>query len=276
MSDPRLNELSQVEEPFLRQLERLGWRILRGDKYDPASTLRETFSEVIIESELRAGLKQINPFLEDDQISELARRIQTPQSSGLLKANEEILSLLLEGVAVSENRQTREVSPTVRYVDFNDIANNRLLAVSQFKVNVPGTQKHIIPDIVLFVNGLPLVVVECKSPAVADPLGEAITQLQRYANQRGMAEGNEKLFWYNQFRVATFRQKCCYASITGEYDDFVEWKDPYPYTLSDIETEGSEVVNSQQLLIQGMLTRENLLDILHSFIVFAEDSKRVF
>ncbi len=273
MDSQRLNELEQVEEPFLRQLERLGWRILRGDKYDSASTERESFSEVIIESELRAGLKQINPFLEDDQISELVRRVQAPQSNHLLKANQEILDLLLEGVSVSENRQTREVSPTIRYVDFNYLANNRLLAVSQFKVNVPGTQKHIIPDVVLFVNGLPLVVVECKSPAVADPLGEAITQLQRYANQRGMIEGNEKLFWYNQFRVATFRQKCCYASITGEYDDFVEWKDPYPFALTDIETEGGEVVNSQQLLVQGMLTRENLLDILHSFIVFAEDSK---
>ena len=160
MDNIRLNELEQVEEPFLRQLEGLGWRILRGDKYDPASTERESFSEVIIESELRAGLKQINPFLEDDQISELVHRIQSPQSNHLLKANQEILELLLEGVSVSENRQTREVSPTIRYVDFNYLANNRLLAVSQFKVNVPGTQKHIIPDVVLFVNGLPLVVVE--------------------------------------------------------------------------------------------------------------------
>lgn len=273
MPDTRLSELSQVEESFLRQLEGLGWRVLRGNKYDPGSTLRESFHEVIIESELRAGLRRINPWLEDDQVDELVRRIQAPQSTQLLKANQEILGLLLEGAAVSENRQTREISPTIRYIDFNYLANNHFLAVSQFKVNIPGTEKHIIPDIVLFVNGLPLGVVECKSPAIADPLGEAIVQLQRYANQRGMIEGNEKLFWYNQWRIATFRHKCCYASLTGEYGDFIEWKDPYPYSISEIDTEGSETVNSQQLLIQGMLSRGNLLDLLHTYTVFGTDSK---
>ncbi|HEY9151417.1 MAG TPA: HsdR family type I site-specific deoxyribonuclease, partial [Anaerolineales bacterium] len=273
MTDPRLTELEQVEEPFLRQLEGLGWRILRGDKYDPASTERESFHEFIIESELRAALKQINPWLEDDQIDELIRRIQAPQSLQLLKANEEILGLLLEGQSVSENRQTREGHPNARYLDFSYSANNRFLAVSQFKVNIPGTEKHIIPDIVLFVNGLPLVVIECKSPAVADPLGEAVEQLKRYANQRGMTEGNEKLFWYNQFRIATFRQQCRYTSLTGGYEDFIEWKDPYPFKISDINTEGGEVVNSQQVLVQGMLAPTTLLDLVHTYTVFGVDSK---
>jgi type I restriction enzyme R subunit len=70
------------------------------------------------------------------------------------------------------NHQTREKSPNVRFLDFSYSANNRFLAVSQFKLTVPGTEKHIIPDIVLFVNGLPLVVIECKSPAIADPIGK--------------------------------------------------------------------------------------------------------
>jgi type I restriction enzyme R subunit len=275
MPDLRLNELEQVEEPFLRQLERLGWHILRGDKYDPVSTQRESFHEVIIETELRAGLKQVNPWLEDDQIEDLIHRIQSPQSMQLLKANEEILDLLLEGWTVTENRVLGEKGPSARYVDFNYLANNRFLAVSQFKVNIPGTEKHIIPDIVLFVNGLPLGVVECKSPLIADPMSEAITQLMRYANRRdpGEKEGNEKLFWYNQVQVATYRHKACYSTVTGEFEHFVEWKDPYPCTLADIETEGVEVVNSQQVLIQGMFNRENLLDILHSFIVFGTDDK---
>jgi type I site-specific restriction-modification system R (restriction) subunit len=116
MPDPRLTELEQVEEPFLRQLEGLGWRVLRGDKYDPASTERESFHEVIIEAELRAALKQINPWLEDDQIDELIRRIQAPLSTQPLKANEEILGLLLEGQSVSGNRQTREGHPNARYL----------------------------------------------------------------------------------------------------------------------------------------------------------------
>jgi hypothetical protein len=71
----------------------------------------------------------------------------------------------------------------------------------------------------------------------------------------GEREGNEKLFWHNQFQVATYRQKCCNTSLTGEFEHFVEWKDPYPYTLAEIETEGGEAVNSQQVLVQGMLNR---------------------
>ncbi len=267
------NELHQVEEPFLRQLGYLKWSILRGDKYDPGSTLRESFNEFIIESELRTALKQINPWLEEEQVTEVIYKIQTPQSNGLIKANEEILQLLLEGWPVSENHQTREKSPTVRYVDFSYSANNRFLAISQFKLNVPGTEKHIIPDIVLFVNGLPLVTVECKSPVIADPMGEAVEQLMRYANRRGMIEGNEKLFWYNQFQIATYRQKCSYSTITGELEHYNEWKDPYPCNLSDIDTEGSELVNSQQVLIQGMLSPTNLLDILHSYTVYATNDK---
>jgi type I restriction enzyme R subunit len=71
--------------------------VLRGDKYDPVSTPRETFSEVIIESELREALRQINPWLEEEQSTAMVHRAQTPQANSLLKANEEILTLLLEG-----------------------------------------------------------------------------------------------------------------------------------------------------------------------------------
>lgn len=273
MDNQALNELQQVEEPFLQQLEGLGWRVLRGDKYDPASTLREGFHEVLIESELRTALRQVNPWLEADQIGEMAHRLQSPTSPGLVKANQELSELILGGWPVFENRQTREKSPTVRYIDFEYTANNRFLAVSQYKLNIPGTDKHIIPDIVLFINGIPLVVVECKSPAIPDPLSEAVTQLMRYANRRGLPEGNEKLFWYNQFQVATFRQKCCYSTITGEFEHFVEWKDPYPYRLADIDAQGSQVVNSQQVLVQGMLAPANLLDLIRNFTIFADDDK---
>ncbi len=273
MDQNRLNELEQVEEPLLRQLAGLGWRVLRGDKYDPATTLRESFSDVIIESELLTALRQINPWMEEEQITAMMHRIQTPQANGLLKANEEILDLLLEGWPADINHQTREKSPNVRFLDFSYSANNRFLAVSQFKLNVPGTEKHIIPDIVLFVNGLPLVVIECKSPTIADPMGEAVEQLKRYANRRGIVEGNDKLFWYNQLQIATYRQKCCYSTITGELEHYIEWKDPYPCKLSDINTEGGESVNSQQVLVQGMLSPGNLLDIIHSFTVFANDDK---
>jgi len=286
----KLDEEHYVENPFLFQLQRLGWKIYRQNKDNPEDTkeiisftssleaeygesqkFRESFKEVILEGVLRESLKRINPWIEDDQISEVVRRITTPQSNSLLEANKEIHDLLLENTSVSENRKTGEKSPTVKFIDFKNPDKNSFIAISQFKVNITGTEKHIIPDIVLFVNGLPLVVVECKSPAVADPISEAITQLMRYCNRRGVIEGNEKLFWYNLFVVATCNQVAKYGTITSEYEHFVEWKDPYPFSLSDVNPDGN--VTSQQVLIHGMLSKENLLDLLHTFTIFKEDPK---
>ncbi|BDC35422.1 type I restriction endonuclease subunit R [Candidatus Methanoliparum sp. LAM-1] len=286
----KLDEEYYVENPFLAQLQRLGWKVYRQNKGNPEDikeivsfnssfepaygesiNWRESFREVILEDVLKQSIKRINPWIEEDQINEVVRRITTPTANSLLEANREIHDLLLENTSVSENRKTGEKSPTVRFIDFRNPENNSFIAVSQFKVNIPGTEKHIIPDIVLFVNGLPLVVIECKSPAIADPIGEAITQLMRYSNRRGIREGNEKLFWYNLFMIATSNQTAKYGTITAEYEHFVEWKDPYPYTLSDISAEGN--VTSQQVLCQGTLTKDNLLDILHTFTIFKEDPK---
>jgi len=221
----RLDEEFYVENPFLAHLLRLGWEVYRQNKDNPEDTkeitgfnsrfepvygesvtFRETFKEVVLEKELRKAIKRINPWIEEDQINEVVRRVTTPQSNSLLEINREIHELLLGSISVSENRKTGDRSPTVWLIDFKNPENNSFIAISQFKVNIPGTEKHIIPDIVLFVNGIPLVVVECKSPTITDPMGEAIEQLKRYSNRRGKKEGNEKLFWYNLFMVATFRQ----------------------------------------------------------------------
>lgn len=286
----KLDEEYYVENPFLSQLQKLGWKIYRQNKDDPEDIreiisfdssfepyygdsfkFREDFRQIILEDVLKESIKKINPWIEKDQINEVVRRITTPSVNSLLEVNKEIHTLLLENTSVFENRKTREKSPTVRFIDFKNLEKNSFMAISQFKVNIPGTEKHIIPDVVLFVNGLPLIVVECKSPAIADPINEAITQIMRYSNRRGEKEGNERLFWYNLFTIVTSNQKTKYGTITADYENFVEWKDPYPYSLSDIKTEGN--ITSQQVLIQGMLSHNNLLDILHTFTIFKEEPK---
>lgn len=271
-----LNEREYVEEPMLRQLERLGWSILRAGeegKGDPSITFRESFAEVILESKLREALLHINPWLEEDQLAPIVREITTPSvTGGLVENNRYILEKLLESTS-AENRKTGKPE-AVKFIDFSNPDANEFLVISQFKVNITGTEKHIIPDITMFVNGLPLMLVECKSAYLPDPMGEAIEQLMRYQNRRGdEPEGNPKLFWYNQLLVATSKQICRYASITGEYEHFIEWKDPYPATLNDIETEGSDAVTSQHIFVQGVCDRKNLLDIIHSFIIFQDGGK---
>jgi len=286
----KLDEEHYVENPFLAQLQRLGWKIYRQNKDNPEDVkeivefndlmepiyrssvkFRESFREVMLEKELRNSIKRINPWIEDDQITEVIRRISTPQTNSLLEINREIHYLLIENTSVQENRKTGEKSPTVKFIDFRNPENNTFIAISQFKVNIPGTEKHIIPDIVLFVNGLPLIVVECKSPATSDPINEAITQLMRYSNRRETKEGNEKLFWYNLLMIATSNQVAKYGTISSEYEHFYEWKDPYPYSLSDINEKKN--TTSQNVLIHGMLSKKNLLSILRTFTLFVEDTK---
>jgi len=288
-----LDEEHQVENSFLAQLKRLGWEIYRQNKEDPEDTkeitgfnkdlepicgttkkFRTTFREVILEDVLRQSIERINPWIEEDQIDYVVRRLKEPQANSLFEANREIHELLLENIPVSENRKTGEKSPSVYIIDFKNPENNSFIAISQFKVNIPGTEKHIVPDIVLFVNGLPLVVVECKSPSRADPIGEAIEQIFRYSNRREEKEGNEKLFWYNLFSVATARYTAKYGTITSDYEHFVEWKDPYPYSLSDIDPTAT-TITSQQVLVQGMLNKNTLIELLHTFTIFKDNIKVV-
>jgi type I restriction enzyme R subunit len=180
----------------------------------------------------------------------------------------------LEGTSVSENRKTGERSPSVQFIGFKQRDSNRFLAVCQFKVRILGTEHHIYPDIVLFLNGLPVVVVECKSPKVKEPIPEAIDQLMRYGEQRGAkGEGSPSLFYYNQFVVATCRQECKFGTITTHNEKhFYRWADPYPRTLNDLEHGGSSP-NDQQRLVAGMLDRDNLLDLIRTFTLFSTNDK---
>src|ERR1019366_6311766 len=119
----------------------------------------------------------INPWLEDDQVEEVIKQLTASFSgTGLIQNNRQVFQMLLENTSVSDNRIT---------------------AVCQFKVRILGTEHHIIPDIVLFLNGLPVVVIECKSPKATDPIPEAIDQLLRYSEQRGAkGEGSAPLFYF--------------------------------------------------------------------------------
>ncbi|MFN6983164.1 MAG: type I restriction endonuclease, partial [Brevundimonas sp.] len=150
----KLDEEYYVENPFLAQLQKLGWKVYRQNKDNPEDTkeilsfshsfepnygksikLRESFREVILENVLRESIQKINPWIEEDQINQVIRRITTPTANSLLEANREIHELLLENIPVSENRKTGEKSPSVKLIDFQNPENNSFIAISQFKVH---------------------------------------------------------------------------------------------------------------------------------------------
>ncbi len=281
INQTKLDERNHVEKPLLSQLQGLGWEIIdladekEEHKQAPADTFRENFTEVVMLPVLREQIKIINPWIEEDQIDEVIRQLTASfPGSNLIENNRHVLHLLLENTSVSENRKTGERNPTVHFIDFKKKENNRFTAVCQFKVRILGTEHHIIPDIVLFLNGIPVVVIECKSPKVKDAIPEAIDQMLRYSEQRGAkGEGSATLFYYNQFIVATCRQEAKFGTISTQTEKyFYRWADPYPRTLNELD-HGSGSPNDQQRLVAGMIDKENLLSLIRTFTLFSTNDK---
>jgi type I restriction enzyme R subunit len=276
----RLDEKNHVEEPLLEHLKMLDWAVVRLDMFHqtPADTGRRDFSQVALEERLTSAIQTINDWMEPDQVQEVVRMLCNFQSPSLIENNKQVLRWLTEGIGVAENRKTGERSPTARIVNFADANKNDWVAVSQFKVRIPGRDQHIIPDVVLFLNGLPVVVIECKSPKVEEPIAEAIDQLLRYGELRGSSgEGNAALFYYNQFVVATCREQAKFGTITTHTErHFYRWSDPWPATLDAVaQATGNEGAagspSDQARLTAGMCSHKNLLSLLQSFTLFTTD-----
>jgi len=193
----KLDERNHVEKPFLDQLHGLEWEIIDLDgKQHPSESYRQSFAEVVMLPVLRERLKVINDWMEDDQVEEVVKQLTASfPGTGLIQNNRHVFTLLLENTSVSENRRTGEKSPTVRFVDFDHRRKTALSLSVSSRWRVLGTEHHMVPDIVLFLNGMPVVVIECKSPKVKDAIPEAIDQLLRYSEQRGAkGEGSAPLF----------------------------------------------------------------------------------
>lgn len=266
-----------VELPLLAQLHAMGWREIAADT-DGRTSLRET----VLTNRLRAALRRINlragqPWLDNSRLAQALDPLLRPQASSLIDINRELTGLLVSGTYVSapdgaDNR--RDVR--VRYIDWDEPANNEFIAIRQFRVELPGGQEHrtIRPDVVLFVNGIPLVVIEAKRQGVSDPILAAITQLRRYANQRagdGPPEGSERLFHTNQLVVATSYDEARAGTFTSGGEHFAEWKTVHPATEQEVLAElgrPAGPLSKQEMLVAGMLRPAHLLDLVRHFTLF--------
>lgn len=271
-----IREAKYVEEKFLEELSALEWDIHvindSDNKYrtDKALLGRTSFKEVLLTDRLTSAIRRINgSWLKDEQVKEVISTLSNINETSLFENNLSTTQLLIENTSVDLNHETGTKSPTVKYIDFENVDNNDFYAVSQFMVDGAET---IIPDITLFVNGIPLVVIECKAPDITDPIHEAVKQLKRYMNTRGtqQSEGASKLFNTNAFVVATSRTQAKAGTISSKLEHFLSWKDPYPKSLQQY---GSD---EQDMLTAGMLTKQNLLEIMRDFtVVMGSGRKRV-
>lgn len=282
-----MSEYTEVESPFLTQLENLGWTVIEHTEgvvpTDPGISLRESFREIVIKSEFKKAIKYINrlednrEWLTDKQLNDLYNDLTNTNYKSLQEANKAITDLLVNSKPrVDKNALTGEDNVAVKLIDFDNIKDNRFVAINQYRVDTVGTvKKCIIPDIVLFINGIPVVVIECKvaSSYATNPMEEGITQLLRYQNRRLNTAGNvekegeEQLFYYNQFMISTYGDEARVGTISSGYDHFLPWKSIYPKKYQEYELPlGKE--RSQEILVQGMLNKENIIKIIQNFIIY--------
>lgn len=279
MSGP---EYTYCELPFIEQLKGLGWHAIEGSLDDPAVTLRESFRDVLLLPDLADALRRINlrdgePWLDQGRIAQSVAALTRIAAPNLLEANETATEALLKGTVVDGlPGWDKGRGQTVQFIDWQKPENNTFRVINQFRVDEPGGQAHsfIVPDLVLFVNGIPLAVVECKSPSVPEPMDQAIDQLQRYSNQRDWVEedeGNERLFHTNQVLIATSFDEARAATITSHAEHYLEWKDTSPVPTAKAAAElVKDHLSSQETLVAGLLRPAHLLDFVRHFSLFMD------
>lgn len=285
-------ELADVEKPFVAQLQALDWAYTEGSLETPALTGRSSFTEVIQEGVLRERLRALNPgpdgqpWLDEARLPEAVAAITRLGTHKLMEANQKATDILIRGLTVEGlPGWDGGRGQTIRYIDWDTPANNHFTVVNQYRVDCPpgfnSGKAFIVPDLVLLVNGLPLVVVECKSPSIPEPLAEAVDQLRRYSNQRKAAfevddnEGNEALFATNQLLVATSYDEARVGCVGAAFEHYAQWKTVVGPDGTGSEMEfaqklGKPSLSEQERLIAGLLAPAHLLDVVKNFLLFMQ------
>lgn len=248
---------SDIEALALERLQAQGYACRNGADMAPegAPALRSSPGEVVLEPLLRAAVDRLNPAVPQPAREEAVRQVLRLSSPDLVTANEAFHDMLTRGVPVSYQKGGAERGDLVRLVDFARPEENDFLAVNQFSVTERNATKR--PDIVLFVNGLPLVVVELKNPADENAtVFTAWRQLQTYK------QAIPSLMAYNALLVVSDGLAARAGSLTADFSRFTAWKS------EDGVSEASPLKGQMEILINGLLNKSTLLDIIRWFTVF--------
>ena len=258
---PPLHE-SDIEQMLIEQLKAKGYSYLYGPDIAPDSEhpMRYGFDEVVLRDKLESAVKRLNPslpWLVQDEAIKTVLRIESPD---LLANNEVFHRMLTEGIPVTITKDGVERGERVRLIDFSDPCNNDFVVVNQFTIIENGHNRR--PDVILFVNGLPLVLFELKNAADENAtLQSAFRQIETYKQQI------PSLFTYNALVVISDGLEARAGSLSAGFSRFTAWKS------DDGENLASSLVSELEVLVNGMLRKDTLLDIIGSFIVFEKQKQ---
>lgn len=256
----RINE-SHVEDAAVSWFAELGYAPDQGAHLAPGEiqTERDSFADVILSARLRTAIRDLNPRVPDDAREDALRKVLRIGTPSLTQTNRAFQKMLREGVPVEYQRADGTIAyDSVKLIDFNNVDANDWLAVNQFTV-IEG-QNNRRPDIVIFVNGLPLGLIELKNAADEDTtIWSAYAQLQTYKAEI------PSVLNYNAVLVVSDGLQARIGSITANQEWFKVWR-----TIEG-DSDAPKSALELEVLVRGVFERRRFLDLLQHFIVFEED-----
>jgi type I restriction enzyme R subunit len=251
-----------IEAFAIELLDKLGYEYIYAPDiaHDSENPQRDSYTQVLLLNRLQNAVKRINHSIPADAQAEAIKEIQRISSPELLTNNETFHRLLTEGIPVSKRVDGDDRGDRVWLIDFKNPHNNDFVVANQFTIIENGNNKR--PDVILFVNGIPLVVIELKNAADENTtINSAFKQVETY---KAIIPS---LFTYNGFVVISDGLEAKAGSISSGFSRFMSWKS------ADGKAEASHLVSQIETLIQGMLNKETLIDLIRHFIVFEKSKK---
>lgn len=251
-------EYIHSEKPAIDLFQTLGYTYLNGADIKE----RKDITDVVLKVRLKDAIKRINPWLNDDNLNKAYDEISTFSGDSLMEINEDIWKLLKgKSFTVKQIFGEEEEFRPVSFIDYENADNNEFLVVNQIKYH--GRLQGSIPDIVVYVNGLPLAVIECKSPLATNAWDKAYNDLEYYQ------EYSEKLFYYNQICLGLWGDSGRYGAIGASQKFYSVFK------IKDADSLPEYVRTEQDKLIFSLFSKESFLDIIRNFVIFELEKGKV-
>ena len=251
-----------IESFAIELLDKLGYEYIYAPNIAPDGETpeRNSYEQVLLLNRLTSAVRKINPTIPIDAQIEAIKEIQRISSPDLLNNNETFHRYLTEGIPVSKRIEGDDRGDRVWLIDFKNPLNNQFVVANQFTIIENGVNKR--PDVILFVNGIPLVVIELKNAADENTtVHSAFKQIETYKSVI------PTLFTYNGFIVISDGLEAKAGTISSAFSRFMAWK------TTDGKVEASHLVSQLETLILGMLNKNTLIDLIRHFIVFEKSLK---
>jgi|AntRauTorcE11897_2_1112592.scaffolds.fasta_scaffold04726_2 type I restriction enzyme R subunit len=256
---------NHIEKAALDWLEELGFEIMHGPVIAPEGSApeRESYGDVILRGRLLKALAALNPHIDPSVFDDVVRKVEQSETPSLIEENRRLHRLMTDGVDLEVMRDDGALTgETVRLIDFENAAANEFLAVNQFTTIENGHDRR--PDIVLFVNGLPLAVIELKNAGDENAtIAKAFGQIQTYKDQI------PTLFRTNGLLVTSDGMEARVGSLTANQDRFMPWR-----TMDGVNV-AQKGLPEMEVLIKGLFEKSHFLDLIAGFTVFEDDGVKV-